>query len=178
MEKSIEAHSISKIDVLKGQSLLDIDGLADDILKLQDQRLDDDPVNTHFEDTRCPESPVVQKIIAEIAEAFKGVTQLDLILMDCWSHIHEKGMSTNQHSHYPHDVSAVYYVKVPEGSGHIVFHPTSNPYHPSRIPFKPEEKTFFIFPSFLDHSVTRNQSDEKRISLSFNFKLQGRDNSE
>ena len=30
--------------------------------------------------------------------------------------------------------------------------------------------TYFMFPSYLDHFVTRNMSEEKRISLSFNFK--------
>ena len=178
MEKSIEVHSISKLEVLKGKSTLNLDGLVDDILKLKSYRLDDNPVNSHYEDTRCPESPVVQEIVKELAEAFKGVTQLDLILLDCWSHIHEKNMSTNQHSHYPADVSAVYYVKVPEGSGQLIFHPSANPYHPGRNAFKPEEKTFILFPSFVDHSVTRNQSDETRISLSFNFKIQDRNSNE
>jgi len=176
MEKSIEIHPLNSIDILKGKSLLDIDGLSDDILKLKSYRLDNNPVNSHYEDTRCPETPVVQEIIKELAEAFKGATGFDLILLDCWSHIHEKNMSTGQHDHYPSDVSAVYYVKVPKGSGSLVFHPQSNKYHPGRIPFAPEEKTFVLFPGYLDHSVTRNQSDETRISLSFNFKIQGNAN--
>ena len=32
-----------------------------------------------------------------------------------------------------------------------------------------EEKMFLIFPGVLEHSVSRNLSNEKRISLSFNF---------
>jgi len=29
---------------------------------------------------------------------------------------------------------------------------------------------YLMFPGFLDHSVTRNFSDQKRVSISFNFK--------
>ena len=36
--------------------------------------------------------------------------------------------------------------------------------------FKPEEGTYYIFPGYLNHAVTRNMSEEKRISLSYNFK--------
>lgn len=171
MEKSIEIHPISQIDILRGRSEIDLGGLVDQILEFKTQRLDPNPINSHYEDTKCPDSPIIDEIVAELKAAFKGVTGMDLVLMDMWSHIHEKNMSTNQHSHYPADVSGVFYIKVPEGSGQLVFHPAANPYHPGRIPFKPEEKLFFLFPSFLDHSVTRNQSDETRISLSFNFKI-------
>ena len=176
MEKSIEVHQINSIDILKGKSLLELDGLVDDILKLKSYRLDDNPVNSQYEDTRCPETPLVQEIIKELVEAFKGATGHDLILLECWSHIHEKNMSTRLHDHYPTDVSAVYYVKVPKGAGSLVFHPQSNKYHVGSIPVEPEEKTFIFFPGHLDHSVSRNHSNETRISLSFNFKIQGNTN--
>ena len=80
-------------------------------------------------------------------------------------------MSTNLHNHNKSYVSAVVYLKLPKGSGNIVFRPRYNQYDNSAYSstFKPEEGTYFIFPGYLDHFVTRNQSDEKRISLSINF---------
>ena len=88
-----------------------------------------------------------------------------------WSHIHEKNMSTTIHNHYPVEISAVFYVSVPEGSGKLLLHPHHNKYHLATVPFEPEEGMFFIFPGALEHSVTRNHSDKPRISLAFNFNL-------
>ena len=33
----------------------------------------------------------------------------------------------------------------------------------------PKKGRYYMFPSYLDHFVTRNNSEEKRISISFNF---------
>ena len=34
---------------------------------------------------------------------------------------------------------------------------------------KAEESKFFLFPSWIKHSVERNESDKERISIAFNF---------
>ena len=96
---------------------------------------------------------------------------MELVTEKAWVHVHEKNMSTDKHNHYPLDISAVFYVSVPDGSGDIVFHPSHNKYHPQRNSYPPEEGVFYIFPGILDHSVTRNNSNERRISLSCNFKI-------
>ena len=36
----------------------------------------------------------------------------------------------------------------------------------------PRAGEFFLFPSTMDHHVTRNLSDDVRISVSFNFKIE------
>lgn len=64
------------------------------------------------------------------------------------------------------------YVSVPEGAGKIVFLPqTSNCEDPPSISYEPKVGQFLIFPGYLDHFVTRNHSEETRISVSFNYKL-------
>ena len=40
-----------------------------------------------------------------------------------------------------------------------------------KIPVKPLEKLLIVFPSWLPHSVELNDTDEERISLSFNYIL-------
>ena len=40
-----------------------------------------------------------------------------------------------------------------------------------KIPVKPVEKLLIVFPSWLPHSVDSNDTDEARISLSFNYIL-------
>ena len=84
-------------------------------------------------------------------------------------------MSTNMHDHYPDDISSVFYVSSPKGSGNIVFYPnwfTHQRYsRGDTSSFAPEVGKFLIFPGSLDHAVTRNHSDEPRISLVFNFNI-------
>jgi hypothetical protein len=168
MEKSLEIHTISRIDVLRGTSNVDLTGLADLLLEHQNNRLDPEPSHTHYEDSECPDHPIVDSIVHELMTAFKAATKMDLMLHSKWAHIHQKNMSTNMHDHYPCDVSSAFYVSVPEGSGNICFHPSHNKYHPTREVFQPQEGMFLMFPGTLEHSVTRNHSEEPRISLAFN----------
>ena len=85
------------------------------------------------------------------------------------------GQSDNMHDHYPDDISSVFYVSTPKGSGNIVFYPnwfTHQRYsRGDTSSFTPEVGKFLIFPGTLDHAVTRNHSDEPRISLVFNFNI-------
>ena len=103
---------------------------------------------------------------------FEAATGEKIIPLNYWGHIHEKNMSTNMHNHYDCYVSAVVYLEVPEGSGSIVFLPKLNQYNNSayKSKFAPEKGVYYIFPGYLDHFVTRNMSDQFRISLSMNFK--------
>ena len=81
-------------------------------------------------------------------------------------------MSANTHNHNTTYVSSVVYVEVPEGSGKIIFRPRLNQYDNSAYSSKldPERGVYYVFPGYLDHFVTRNMSDQLRVSLSINFK--------
>ena len=72
MEKSLKIHTISKIDVLQGTSDADLTGLAELVLSHASQKLDSEPSHTHYEDSFCPDAPVIDKIIADIKAAFRG----------------------------------------------------------------------------------------------------------
>jgi uncharacterized protein (TIGR02466 family) len=102
---------------------------------------------------------------------FKEATNEDIKCENYWAHIHEKNMSTNTHNHGDFYVSSVLYLSVPKGSGDLVFIPKID-YRDDYAYFKicePIEGYYYLFPSYLDHYVTRNKSEEKRISISFNF---------
>jgi uncharacterized protein (TIGR02466 family) len=79
--------------------------------------------------------------------------------------------------------SGVYYVKVPEGDcGDIIFYRENIvlSYLPPHIVedwndmtsgtanYKAKQGTLLIFPSWVEHSVTANFTQEDRISISFN----------
>ena len=170
MEKDI-IHTLIKLEVIEGTSNANLDGISKLLLDNYDKKLNLDPKHTMYEDSYCPPSILIDEVAKEMMQSFKQHTGLDIHMSECWGHIHEKNMSTNAHNHIGSDVSSVLYVSVPEGSGSIVFNPQvdyNKPEFFSRS-FPPKEGTFYIFPSFMEHYVTRNHSDKKRISISFNF---------
>ena len=122
MEENLETHTIFKIDVLKGKSSIDIDGLADLLLEHFDHRLNDDPTTPLYEDSFCPDSPIIDSIVEELKDSFNQLTGGSIKLEEKWAQIHKPQMSTNRHHHYPADVAAVYYVSVPKGSGQLCFY--------------------------------------------------------
>ena len=170
MEENI-IHTLIKLEIIEGKSNVNLDELSKLLLDNYSKRLSLDPKHTMYEDSYCPPSPLIDEVGKEMIHSFKQHTGLDVCVDEYWGHIHEKNMSTNTHNHIGTDVSSVLYVSVPEGSGSIVFNPQVDYNKPQLFSksFPPEEGTFYIFPSFMDHYVTRNHSDKKRISLSFNF---------
>ena len=167
----LETYTISKIDVLEGKSEINLEGLSKLILELESEKSFD----VAGDSSKCPESPIINQIINEMTDSFYKTTGLTIKLCKKWSHIHHKNMSTNMHDHYPDDISSVFYISAPKGSGNIVFYPnwfTHQRYsRGDTSSFTPEVGKFLIFPGTLDHAVMRNHSDEPRISLVFNFNI-------
>ena len=94
-----------------------------------------------------------------------------------WVNINNPGSYNNPHNHPKTDLSVVYYPKVPAGSGNLILARTDaavygNLYnnHPIGREFeiRPTEGHAYIFPAHLWHWVTPNQSEEDRISITFN----------
>ena len=111
------------------------------------------------------------------------------IYSKAWVNINSPGSLNLQHSHPSCDLSGVLWIKCPDKSGNIFFHSPSgfetfqeiesypedfknnNNYHHSYW-FPPIEGRMLIFPSHLEHDVRENLSNEDRISVSFNIKLE------
>ncbi len=106
-------------------------------------------------------------------------------ISNLWAIINEQGAWNQKHHHSNSDLSAAYYVCAHEDCGDIVFYdPRPGPVykHPiAKSPnilnasvnsIKPEEGMLVLFPSYLEHSVNPNQSNKKRIVISFNIKLE------
>ena len=169
--RNVELINIARIDLLKGKTNVDLEALAKILLDNYDNKFDQD-IGFYYEDSVCPPNKYVDTLVEEIKTDFYAATEEKIEPTTFWGHIHEKNMSTSLHNHDKAYVSAVVYVKIPEGSGDIMFFPQFNQYDNAAYAskFKPEEGIYYIFPGFLNHAVTRNMSEEKRISLSFNFK--------
>jgi len=93
-----------------------------------------------------------------------------------WFTKFEKGNYAHVHNHPGSDISGCYYFKTNSKDGNIFFQ-SPNPYlNTTRcymslgntINYTPEEGTLLLFPSWLNHGVKTNTTDDTRISLSFN----------
>tara|TARA_Y100001970_G_scaffold217438_1_gene266340 strand:+ start:1364 stop:1981 length:618 start_codon:yes stop_codon:yes gene_type:complete len=98
-----------------------------------------------------------------------------------WININGHMDYASQHHHCGADMSGIYYVKTPKNSstisffdprkiiwGNMFFIREYEEYKESAM-FDPQEGMVFLFPSFLEHSVTRNETHEDRISIAFNL---------
>jgi len=100
----------------------------------------------------------------------------------CWATVLARGAVHKTHSHPNNFLSGVYYVRTPLGADTINFHDPRNQAKVIRPPVveltaentdqvvvRVASGTLVVFPSYLEHSVDANMSEEERISISFNI---------
>ena len=105
-------------------------------------------------------------------------------ISNMWAIINTGGSANLRHQHGNSTISGAYYVRAPLNSGDIVFydprpaavysHPnisSSNFLNAQVNGISPKEGALVLFPSYLDHSVNENISNEERIVISFNIKI-------
>ena len=101
-----------------------------------------------------------------------------------WSIINNKDAFNEKHHHGNSALSAAYYVKAKQNAGNIIFydprqanvfhHPTSkevNSVNAQVQSVTPKAGTLVLFPSYLEHKVNPNLSNDERIVISFNVSL-------
>ena len=105
-----------------------------------------------------------------------------------WGIINPPGSSNKLHNHPYNFLSGVFYLQVPENSGQIIFHdpkPQAEVLLPPkvenhsihvahRVNFQPKNGTLLFFPSYLNHEVEENNSQDDRIIVSFNINFKRR----
>lgn len=122
----------------------------------------------------------------KVAEVMPRAKDLSSFNIYDWVNINKKGDSNSRHLHYTSNLylSGVYYVKVPENSGNIRFYDPRGPIvrdAQDTVHFYgeymyqyivPQEGMIIFFPTWLEHDVEENQSDEDRVSIAFNIKVE------
>lgn len=109
-----------------------------------------------------------------------------LKISDLWYNIYDKGVDLEGHIHPGNFLSATYYIKAQEDCGDLLFR-TSNhtiyyQYNPKTISnrnnitavawnMKAIENRLVIHPSNVYHSVSSNQSNDQRVSITFNYQI-------
>ena len=126
--------------------------------------------------------PSLEQVMTDMRwEKQKQVVKIN----NMWGIINLGGSANHRHQHGNSTISGAYYVRAPKNCGDIVFYdPRPAPVysHPNvESPnllnaqvnsISPKEGGLVLFPSYLDHSVNENQSEEERIVISFNIKIQ------
>lgn len=99
----------------------------------------------------------------------------------CWATVLAQGAAHKIHSHPNNFLSGVYYVRTQAGADTINFHDPRRQTAVIRPPVveltadntdqvvvRVRDGSLLMFPSFLEHSVDANMSEQERISVSFN----------
>ena len=110
------------------------------------------------------------------------IANVDIVIRESWFTRTQKNEYHHRHLHACSEMSGVYYVKTNGNEGSINFHQPSKALFASRIflnqtreiEHKPMVGKLILFPSLIEHHVVSNQTDEDRISLSFNMSLRDR----
>lgn len=129
-----------------------------------------------------------QELISSVNDATKSILrflrmgQQAFEITGCWATVLAKGALHKAHSHPNNFLSGVYYVRVQPGADTINFHdPRRQTYvirppvveltaeNTDQVVVKVTNGTLLMFPSYLEHSVDGNMSEEERISISFNI---------
>jgi uncharacterized protein (TIGR02466 family) len=137
--------------------------------------------------------PEYKNLVDMLYEAQKTIydqehLESEPFLGNMWANVNPPGGMNRAHQHPNSLWSGVYYVKAPKNSGHLkVDDPRSSAsmirpkQKPGQLPprlyrethYEPIDGRLIMFPSWLMHCVDPNESNEIRISVSFNFLQKG-----
>lgn len=124
----------------------------------------------------------ITAFVNDVPFRYTGINQLEL--GNWWININGRHDYNLPHDHQNSILSGVYYVSVPDDNmGDLVLHrgDTAEFFLTSKvqrehtmanalsIPCPIKESMFYLFPSWVKHSVERNESNKERISIAFNF---------
>ena len=170
---------------------LDTNQLANDIVawSKQDEGVKKTNVNGWHSQTNMHEMPQFKPLVDELFKMQQQIYKEEWLdrqprLGNMWANINYKGGYNKPHIHPNSLFSGVYYVQAEPNCGKIVLYdprPGIQSNMPARINGQPPEHLWrevhldarvnriIMFPSWLWHSVEPNESNNIRISVSFNF---------
>ena len=174
---------------------LDTNKIAQDIIQWsrQDSGVTKTNVNGWHSETNMHEKseykPLVNELFRMVHQIFdEEWLEREPFLGNMWANINPFGGYNKPHVHPNALFSGVYYVKTPPNCGRLIGQdprpgiqtcmPTRKKGQPPKhlwrdVHLQPQENRAIIFPAWLWHSVEPNQSNENRISVSFNFIQRG-----
>tara|TARA_R100001163_G_scaffold1436_3_gene2307 strand:+ start:523 stop:1101 length:579 start_codon:yes stop_codon:yes gene_type:complete len=145
--------------------------------------------NGWHSETNMHKIPVFQPLVNELFVMMKEVWQEEWlerepVLGNMWANINPPGGYNKPHVHPNATFSGVYYIKCSPNCGKLVCNdprPGLQTHMPNRkegkppkelwreVHIDPQENRAIVFPAWLWHCVEPNESNDIRISVSFNF---------
>lgn len=125
--------------------------------------------------------PVFKEFVSTLENIASGCfedylsKQCKAVITEMWGNINHKHCSNGAHVHGG-ALSGVFYLKAPKNCGKLMLcnpavRSDSSLIRTSDYPIVPEDLALILFPSWLEHYVESNLSEEVRISISFNFSV-------
>ena len=170
---------------------LNTDQLANDIVawSKQDKGVKKTNVKGWHSETNMHEMPQFKSLVDELFKMQFEVFKEEWLdreprLGNMWANINPPGGYNRPHIHANSLFSGVYYIKAPANSGKLVCNdprpgiqtvmPTRKKGQPPKhlwreVHLEPKVNRIIMFPSWLWHCVEPNESNDIRISVSFNF---------
>ena len=170
---------------------LNTDQLANDIVawSKQDKGIKKTNVKGWHSETNMHEMPQFKSLVDELFKMQFEIFKEEWLdreprLGNMWANINPPGGYNRPHIHANSLFSGVYYIKAPANSGKLVCNdprpgvqtvmPTRKKGQPPKhlwreVHLEPKVNRIIMFPSWLWHNVEPNESNDIRISVSFNF---------
>ncbi len=134
-----------------------------------------------------PDFADIAKVIVDAGEAAMRSIEAEhkgLAITGCWANVNPPEARHRAHTHPNNFLSGVYYLRAPQGANHISFtdprvqrsvmqprYRKDNVLNASTINMEVADGVMILFPSWLQHDVRRNASNEERVTIAFNLML-------
>ena len=168
-------------DAIDGTILATLEGMRRDLPGLEPGRGWQSEQTLHEREEFADLASCVRDLAKSILR-FLRVGYEPFEITGCWATILAKGAAHKAHTHPNNFLSGVYYVRTGPGTDTINFHdprPQTAVIRPPVVELTAENTdqvvvrvtngTLLMFPSYLEHSVDANASEDERISISFNL---------
>lgn len=115
--------------------------------------------------------PKLTPLIKNAIKSAEFILKTQNLRAGYWFNYMPPGSTTTLHTHDDDDelLSAVYYIHVPEDSGNLIIYDDAKNTSQKKLEITPQAGEFIFFKPDVRHEVTRNNSNEHRLSIGINF---------